>query len=271
MNATDVIILDIDGGERLQRCVNSLAAQTVKPARVIILDNGSADPVGRRLRKPISLRFDLMHSDVNLGFTGGVNRAMTHVTSPYVALVNNDVELDADWLATLTAALDGTPAVAAAQTIIRRDSASVDGAGIDISDGTYRQVGHGAPLTGALPRAWGVSATATLYRVDATGREIFDDRFFAYYEDVELCARLRREGWDLLVVPEAKATHEGSASAGKLGARARYLRTRNRYWVARMHPGVGRITALLAEDARLALRGRTSVRGIVDGLRTTLG
>ena len=70
----------------------------------------------------------------------------------------------------------------------------------------------------------------------------------------------------MIVLPIAKATHHGSQSAARLGARARYLRTRNRYRVARMHRGAGRVSALLAEDLRLLLRGRSSLRGIIAGL-----
>src|SRR5207253_3163108 len=84
--------------------------------------------------------------------------------------------------------------VAAAQTILRRDAATIDGAGIDISDGTIRQLGSGLPLGTAMPPAWGVSATAALYRRSALGDRVFDPRFFAYYEDVELCARLHERG-----------------------------------------------------------------------------
>ncbi|HEX8153714.1 MAG TPA: hypothetical protein VF698_11335, partial [Thermoanaerobaculia bacterium] len=140
----------------------------------------------------------------------------------------------------------------------------IDGAGIDISDGTYRQI-----RTPGTP-AWGVSATAALYRRSALASNIFDPRFFAYYEDVELCARLHAGGWTTRVLPAIKATHRGSQSAGVLGKRAKYLRTRNRYFVARLHPGVGRIGALLWEDARLLARGRSSLRGIIEGLCSTL-
>ena len=121
------------------------------------------------------------------------------------------------------------------------------------------------PIGTPLPPAWGVSATATLYR-----RELlhFDESFFAYYEDVELCARLHEGGWRTAVVPVIKATHRGSQSAPLLGAGALRLRTRNRYLVARRHRGVGRIGALLREDLKLALRGRTSIRGVLQGLFT---
>ncbi len=271
MNEVDAIILDLDGGEMLQRCVDSLAAQTQRPARLIILDNGSSDPVGRRLQRPASLRIDLVRVEANLGFAGGVNAAMRVATAPLVALINNDVELDPDWIETLSALFDAEPEMAAAQTVLRRNPAQIDGAGIDISDGTFRQLGSGDPIAAIPHEAWGVSATAAVYRRAATGTEIFDERFFAYYEDVDLSARLIQEGWTLRVLPVVKATHAGSRSASKLGARARYLRTRNRYWVARKHRGVGSIAALLREDLRLVLRGAVSIRGVFDGLTTNLG
>jgi hypothetical protein len=254
----EAIVLDIDGGAMLDECVASLAG-----CRVIVFDNGSRLPTGK------SAGATLLRSDQNLGFTGGVNEAFKNVRAEFVALVNNDVVVDRDWLATLLDAMRD-PKLAAVQTIIRRDSNTIDGAGIDISDGTFRQIGHGLPLGAPLPEAWGVSATATLYRTKALGERVFDPRFFAYYEDVELCARLHEAGWRTAVLPVAKAAHRGSHSASLLGREALRLRTRNRYFVARMHPGVGRIAALLWEDARLALRGRTSPRGIIEGLCSTL-
>jgi len=253
MTPVDAIVLDIDGGTMLDACLASLRAQTQPPVRVIVFDNGSATPTRAE-------NVELIRAEKNLGFTGGVNAAFARVTSPYVALINNDVVLDDDWLATLAAAMDADPKLAAVQTIIRRDAQTIDGAGIDISDGTFRQLGHGLPLGTKLPEAWGVSATAVLYRVAALGDRVFDQRFFAYYEDVELSARLREAGWTLRVIPEAKATHRGSQSSSRVDAK--YLRTRNRYRVARMHRGVGRITALLWEDVK---RGG-SLRGIIAGL-----
>jgi len=143
--------------------------------------------------------------------------------------------------------------------VIRRDANTIDGAGIDVSDGTIRQI------TTPIEQPWGVSATAALYR-----RELlhFDERFFAYYEDVELCARLHDEGWQTRVLPVTKATHRGSQSASRVDAKR--LRTRNRYFVARLHPNVARVSALLWEDVRLLLRGRSSLRGMIEGLCSKL-
>ncbi len=283
MTDASIIVLDIDGGDMLLACLDSIASQTLPPREVIVFDNGSRTPAAER----ISFRHGLhvFRSETNLGFAGGNNEAYRHATGTYIALINNDVVLDRDWLATVAGALDANQKLAAVQTILRRDETTIDGAGIDISDGTFRQIrswerGRLARSTwqdvdstrgrdARAPRdAWGVSATAALYRREALGTTIFDETLFAYYEDVELCARLHESGWRTAVLPVIKATHLGSQSAPLLGPDALRLRTRNRYLVARRHRGVGRIGALLLEDVKLALRGRTSIRGMLQGLFT---
>jgi len=247
MTEASAIVVDIGGGPMLSACLRALEAQTMKFREIIVHDN----------------------TQTNIGFAAGVNAAYAKSHGEYVALINNDAVLDADWLATVSRALDDDPKLAAVQTIIRSEDGTIDGAGIDISDGTFRQIGHGQLPTanGQLPTAWGVSATAALYRRAAIGERFFDPTFFAYYEDVDLCARLHEQGWSTRVLPVIKATHRGSASASILGNDALRLRTRNRYWVARRHRGVGRIGALLLED----LKKRPAIariRGVWEGLRT---
>jgi len=257
MSDVAFIVLDIDGGPMLRDCLDSIHAQSVKPAEVVVLDNGSRTP----------LRLDdvrVIRSETNLGFAAGVNEAWRQTAAPLVAVVNNDVVLDRDWLEVLLR--NFADDVGAAQTVIRKDAETIDGAGIDVSDGTIRQLGHGLRIGAMLTQAWGVSATAVLYRREAAGERPFDPTFFAYYEDVELSARLQEAGWKTIVVDAVKATHRGSHSASLLGRDALRLRTRNRYLVARMHPGVGRVGALLWEDLELLPRGRSSLRGMIEGV-----
>jgi GT2 family glycosyltransferase len=264
MSDVDAIVLDATGGGvMLRACIDSIRGQTVAVRQTIVFDNGSPTPIqisGARV----------MRSETNIGFAAGVNEAYKESKAEYIALVNNDVQLDRDWLAVTKQVLDTDAKVAAVQTIIRRDAGTIDGAGIDVSDGTFRQIAHGSPIGASLPHAWGVSATAALYRRAALGDRVFDPRFFAYYEDVDLSARLHSAGWRTVVVPLPKATHRGSATAVLLGSRARRLRTRNRYLVARRHRGVGRIAALILEDLKLLMRGRASLRGMIEGLCSRL-
>jgi len=264
MTDVSVIVVDAGGGEMLRACLNSIRAQTLPPLEVLIHDN----------------------SETNIGFAAGVNAAYAKSRGEYIALVNNDAVLDADWLETVARALDDDPKLAAVQTINRRDATTIDGAGIDIGDGTFRQLASGQRAVGSEQRAgdldsrsllaatcslaWGVSATAALYRRTAIGERFFDPAFFAYYEDVDLCARLHEEGWTTRVLPVVKVTHRGSASASILGSDALRLRTRNRYWVARRHRGVGRAGALLWEDAKAFVKKPSiaRLRGVWEGWRT---
>jgi GT2 family glycosyltransferase len=263
MSDVDAIVLDIDGGDMLRACIESIRAQTIPVNEIVVFDNGSQVPTrveGARV----------MRSETNIGFAEGVNRAFATTKADFVALINNDVVLDRDWLVTVKRAMDSDARLGAVQTVIRRDERTIDGAGIDVSDGTIRQAGHGLPAGSPLPAAWGVSATAALYRRKAMGDRVFDPRFFAYYEDVDLAARLHAAGWRMFVVPQVKATHRGSASAPVLGRDALRLRTRNRYYVARMHHGAGRVGSLFIEDLKLLLRRRASIRGVIEGLCSRL-
>lgn len=267
----DVIVLDLDGGSMLEECLASVEAQRTAPARIIVWDNGSREPVSSRLG--VRSAVDVFRAERNLGFAGGMNAALGESTAPLVALVNNDVVLEPGWIGTLASEMDKEPLLAAVQSVILRPDGRVDGAGIDISDGTIRQRGHGERPDSMSGRAWGVSATAAVYRREAlvsvsTGAGIFDERLFAYYEDVELCARLLEAGWQVRVVPEPLAVHRGSSSASMLAGEALRLRVRNRWLVHRMHRKVGSAPALLAEDVRHLVRALT--RGRFGELATRL-
>jgi GT2 family glycosyltransferase len=267
MTDVDVVILDLDGGARLEACLASIASQSRLPGRVIVFDNGSKEPATTRVSSPGGLRIEHVRSEVNLGFAGGMNAALTGVRAPFVAMINNDVMLDREWLASNMAAIESDDRVAAVQSAIRRDAETIDGAGIDISDGTYRQASFGSPIAGASPgQPWGISATAAIFRMDAlrqvsgTAGAVFIPRFFAWYEDVELNARLRYAGWAVRLVPRPLATHAGSATSAVLGRRALRLRVRNRYFVNRLHRDVGRRSALLREDMGRLLRAVRKLR-----------
>jgi GT2 family glycosyltransferase len=281
----ELVVLDLDGGDMLVRLLAALERQAMLPARVVIVDNGSAEPVAGRLpQQPFPV--ELIRLETNRGFTGGVNAAFGRLRSRYIGLLNNDAEPEPEWIERLAGVLDRQPQIAAVQSVIVDDGGRIDGAGIGIDSGRYLQLGHGEPVGVVLPRPWGVSATAAIYRLEAL-REValadgslFDDRLFAYYEDVELSARLRSAGWEVQCIPEPLVVHRGSATAPRLGWRGEYLRVRNRYLVAALHPGVGSRAAMVGEDLRRFVRAAAHgearravmiLRGAVAGLAGGIG
>jgi len=280
----DLIVLDWDGGEALVSCLQSINAQTVKPSKLIIVDNGSTTPTVQRLPKNlIEVPYVILRNETNQGFTGGINRGMSEVKAPFVGWINNDAALSEKWIEKLAPVVGGEGKIAGAQSIIMLDKQTVDGAGIMIDGGTFRQIGHRQKLTSLrqVSQPWGISATAALFRTVALNDvalhgQILRSDFFAYYEDVELCARLRAKGWRFKIVPEALTMHRGSYSAGRLGLVGFRLRVRNRYFVARTHKGVGEVGKLFREDMTLASREligghfryvMNRFRGILDGFK----
>lgn len=220
------------------------------------------------------------------GFARAVNDGIAISGGDWIALVNDDVVLEAGWARRLLEAADGAPHVAAAQGInvmAGDDSdggdARVDGAGLAwnrrwqavqpgrgetvdewVSHWLRRQAGTAHPV-------YGVSATAAIYRraalLEASGvggaLKPFEERLESYYEDVDLADRLHRAGYHALLVPAARAEHAGALSSRS--PRAARRRTRrvyaNRLLVLARRLGRGfwpRLPVLLGRDVVDALR-----------------
>jgi len=176
----------------------------------------------------------------------------------FVALLNNDVELDPDCLGELVAAMREHPgaASAGAKLLDYRDRGVIDGAGdIFIWHGLPARRGHGEPDVGQYdrPRAiFGACGAVSIYRRDAlraVGR--FDDRFFAFYEDSDWSFRAQLAGWDCRYVPSAVAFHMGSATVGSAATDfTRYHLWHNGIWlVAKNYP----LAAFVLQAPRLAI------------------
>jgi GT2 family glycosyltransferase len=217
------VIPNWNGAGRLERCLASLAAQAGGAPAVVVVDNGSEDGSAE---EAVRAGARVIRLPRKVGFAAAVNRGIAASDSPFIAVVNNDVVLAPGWLAALLAGLEAHPAcgMATGRMLMAGSEGMVDGVGDALSLGfSAARLGHGHPdgPAYAAPReVLAVSGAASLFR-----REVFqavggfEEAFFAYLEDVELCLRAQLAGFGGVYFPEAVAWHEVSASSGRQGSR----------------------------------------------------
>jgi GT2 family glycosyltransferase len=217
---TSILVPNLNGRRLLGPCLEAVAAQTDSDLETIVVDNGSTDGSVTFVRE----RFPgarVVELGRNHGFAGAMNAGIGTADGELVAFLNNDAVPEPGWLDELRRCLDRHPRAAAATSkLLRSDSASVlDGAGDGLTPCFLPYVrGDGKQDGTAFDEeieVFGASGAASLWRGDVL-RKLggFDERFFAYYEDVDLSFRGRLLGRECWYAPRAVAFHRRGATAG---------------------------------------------------------
>jgi GT2 family glycosyltransferase len=234
-----IVIPSLHRPDLTARCIASVQRQTV-PAekwKIVVVENEARpDSI---LPDPLPHNTMRIELEVNEGTTNSINRGMAAVPSPYVLLLNNDVELEPDYVEKLLATLEADETLGfATGKLLRADDHSVlDGAGdaMTLAGASYR-LGHLDPDTGQFDRtmpALSVCGAAAMYRSKAfllSGA--LDAVFFAYVDDLDLALRVHLLGYRGVYVPQAVAFHAGSATLGNMHPRIVECITRNQLFVA---------------------------------------
>lgn len=210
----DVVIPTWRARELLARCLDALAADP-SPKRVIVVDNASGDGTAELVRERYP-GVALVALPENRGFGAAVNAGVRAGTGEAIVLVNNDVLVEPGFVAALCAPLADPAAGMVAGLTLLPDAELVDGFGIEL-DATLAAYNRGRRAPPGLPvgRLAMPSGGAAAYRRGAfAGAGGFDERLFAYGEDVDLGLRLRAAGWEAAEAPEARAVHLGGATVG---------------------------------------------------------
>jgi GT2 family glycosyltransferase len=233
MTRVTVIIPTWNGRELLAAALTSLREQRFRDFVVLVVDNGSTDGTAAHVAAEHP-EAEVLELPENHGFAGAVNAGIARARGEFVALLNNDMELDPGWLAELVAALDADPAAGSAASKLRmlREPGLLDGAGDVVTwyGATWRR-GHGEPDRGQYDAPGHVAspcAGAALYRRRAL-EEVgsFDEAFFAYLEDADWGLRAQLAGWPCRWVPTAVAYHLGGATSRRMGDLETELIARN--------------------------------------------
>ncbi len=278
-----IVIPNWNGKTFLGTCLNSLRQQSEASIEIIIVDNASSDGSGQFIATSYP-EVRLIELAANRGFTGACNIGIEAAAGEFIALLNNDTEVDANWAAEIIAAFDAHPEVGivASKMLLfdQRDRLHTAG-DFFTTDGQAGNRGAWQRDQGQYERAENVFSAcggASAYR-RAMLEEIgsLDDDFFFLLEDVDLAWRAQLAGHRVWYAPKAIVYHHLSATGG--GVTASYYAGRNGIWliVKNMPAGllrkywrlIVRRQMRLAWSALRAWRGaeaRARLRGMLAGL-----
>lgn len=220
-----VVVLNYNGKELLDNCLTSLIATQFKDFEILFVDNGSSDGSVDHVRSNFSQnsRVKLIENKENLGFAGGNNTGLIRSRGKYVVLLNNDVQVTADWLTNLVQVMELDPTIGAAQCklLLYHDRKTLDSAGSFLTRlGFLHHRGIGQVDVGqydTVDEIFSAKGAAIMLRrqvLEEIG--LLDDDFFAYMEETDLCWRIWLSGYRVVFVPQSVVYHVWGATLAKI-------------------------------------------------------
>jgi N-acetylglucosaminyl-diphospho-decaprenol L-rhamnosyltransferase len=218
------VVVNFESGSALTECLRTLVSES--PGEVVVVDNGSADGSTAEVSRDFPT-VELVVTGQNLGYGAAANRGAAATTAELILVCNPDLSVHPGALAALVAILDEQPEVAVTGPLIRTPAGdrypSARRFPSLIDAGGHALLGLFAPdnrFTRSYQRDDAAMASGTPQRVDwlsgacflvrrsafeAVGG--FDEAYFMYAEDADLCWRLARAGWAATYVPTAEVLH----------------------------------------------------------------
>lgn len=227
-----VVVVNYESGPILASCVASLEKEG--PAELVVVDNGSTDGSVDELRRQIP-DIEVLVPGQNLGYGAAANRGVAATRSELVLVCNPDLSISPGALAELATALDSDPRLAVVGPLIRTPEGDrypsarqfpsmIDAAGHALLGQfvpqnpftrAYQREGLAGEVDTVWPVDW-VSGACFLVRRSAFEQVGgFDERYFMYLEEVDLCWRLGRAGWKVAYVPAAVVAHHQGVSTDR--------------------------------------------------------
>ena len=220
-----ILVLNYNGKQFLQACLDSLLAGTYQNYEIVLVDNNSSDDSIAFTQENFS-QVKILQTGSNAGYSRAYNLALREARGKYAILLNNDVEVTANWLEPLVAAAESDQAIGALQPKIRSliDEGYFEYAG---ACGGYMDI-YGYPfLRGRLffttekdegqyddeTEVFWTSGAAMFVRVSALEKSGYLDEDFVYHmEEIDLCWRMQLTGHKLKVIPESVIYHYAGAT-----------------------------------------------------------
>jgi GT2 family glycosyltransferase len=278
-----VIIPNWNGRKHLETCLESLRNQDYQSVEIILVDNGSTDGSISFVQQSYP-EVRLVELDSNRGFTGAGNAGCRVAKGDIIVLLNNDTEVEFNWLTEITSAFDRHPEVGAVASKIllynKRDHFHTAGDyyrvdGIPGNRGVWQKDQGQYDRESFVFSACGAAAAYRRELIEEIG--FLDDSFYFSCEDVDLGWRIQLAGWKVIYSPTAvvyhklKATGEDAIASYYDGRNFLYVIWKNyptsilkEYW-----PKIIRGQLQIAKEALLTWRGkaaRARIKGQFAGL-----
>ncbi len=233
-----VVILNWNGVAFLQQFLPTVLKYSLESS-VIIADNASTDESVDWLKANYP-ELTIVQNNENGGFAKGYNDALRKIDATYYLLLNSDVEVTENWLEPLRAVM-GDPSVAACQPKIKAfhnqslfEHAGAAGGYIDALHYPFcrgRLLDHVETDTNQYDypsKVFWTSGACMLIRSEVYWKlDGFDERFFAHMEEIDLCWRIQRLGYSLMVVPTSIVYHVGGGTLNYNSPSKTFLNFRN--------------------------------------------
>ncbi len=250
----DVVIVSWNGRDDLPECLSALQRSTA-PIRVLLVDNASHDGSVEYVRAAHPW-VEIVAQEENTGYAAGANEGLRRSRGEFAVIMNPDAVLAPDYVERLRSRLEAAPSIGIAQGKLLRLSPADFRADAARAGGTLDSAGHLIPRSrrvfdrgqgredgpefAAAASVFSASGAAIFLRRAmwedvAPDGEVFDESFFAYKEEIDLCWRARWLGWEVAYVPEAVAGHvrawagKGLPPKDRVSAAARRHSWKNHY------------------------------------------
>jgi GT2 family glycosyltransferase len=256
-----VVIVTWNSAAWVAPCLASLRAMKRIPAEIIVVDNASADGTAEIVSRGFP-EAGIVVLPGNVGYCRANNLGFARTTSPFVLALNPDARLEPGYLETLLPVFDDPLVGIATGKLLRVDGETIDSAG-QLLGRSRRPIdrGYGRRDAGQFDEdidVFGACGAAALYRramlehVADPGGEVFDERFFAFYEDLDLAWRARKLGWKAVYRHRALGFHaRGASAAGGSGPRRGFAML-SRSPEIRFHIAKNRYLTILRNDSLAA-------------------
>ena len=233
-----IVIPNWNGLEVIEACLDSLLEQS-HASHIIVVDNGSTDGSRELIEKKYP-QVEVIALPKNRGFAGGVNAGIKRsmeLGAKYTALFNDDAIADKDWLKHMVVHAEKNNETG----IVTCKFLNEAGTQLDSTGDFYTTWGLPFPRGRGekdinkydeQTEIFGATGGASLYRnkmLEKIG--LFDEDFFAYYEDVDISFRAQLAGWKVVYEPSAEARHKIGHTSGKIKGFTTYQTMKNLPWL----------------------------------------